>query len=382
PLSQAALQRIIDDSMLPKLKQDDIAGGLAAGLDATASQITNPVPVAARSPGMETLARWVRLPLNLLALAGALAVGWLISRLRRARPRSSQPIVATANPPSDTPPATVGALVQGRITDSELAGAILELGRRGPLSVEPESKSKIRIQLGKRAAARTEVEAQLWDALARLAGPDGVVDSGELARLPHEWRGIKETLREQLIAAGLYNARAADLRRPGYLVGAAALIGATVLGILAIASREPWGAAGAGALAIAGIAVIIYAYDMPGTTEAGETEAAHWRGYLAGLKDLGRRSPASLQEDVDLDVALPYLLAMGKANLLNKRLKEASEAGFNPAWLSRSLQPDQNRAGFYPVWVAYMGSLAPTSSGAGSMAGGAAAGGGGAGGSF
>jgi hypothetical protein len=86
---------------------------------------------------------------------------------------------------------------------------------------------------------------------------------------------------------------------------------------------------------------------------------------------------------VDLDEAMPYAVAMGAQGALKKHLERASGEGYAPAWLGRTGDTwGRDDGGFYPYWVAFHSSVAPSGGGGGGTSSGASAGGGGAGGSF
>ena len=148
---------------------------------------------------------------------------------------------------------------------------------------------------------------------------------------------------------------------------------AVAAGSAAAVGRELWGLLAAGLCLVAGLALTILGLAYPDTSGRGERAAAPWRAYRDALKRAARDATLPL----DLDAALPDAVAFGAASALDRRLKVASKAGYAPAWFVRhpSMGTD---AGFFPIWVAFHASAAPSST----SGGGAASGGGGAGGRF
>ncbi len=380
-LPESELKRISDQVVLPKLKSGDIAGGIAAALDTAAQSLTHgPPPPPPLSPIAQAAADVSSGPVslaNVLAVLLAAMLSLPVFQAWRNRPASAAPVVPTTMLPGDLAPALAGALVAGHITSSQFEATILDLARRGVLLIEPVGKTKVQIRLLERSAVQGEFEARVWDALLREAGPDQVISSHSLTKLRSHWQPAQDALRQELEGRGWYDPTIKARRRPLYFAGAAAIM----LAILAVAvtavGHQPWGVIGMGVFLIVGIFSLAYAGTMRETTVTGEAEAAPWRGYRAGLAAAKRDSART----VDLDQAMPYAVAFGEAANLNKRLEAAGERGYSPIWLGRPINADHWNGTFYPYWIAFHNSTAPSSS-SGTSTGGAAAGGGGAGGGF
>ena len=180
-----------------------------------------------------------------------------------------------------------------------------------------------------------------------------------------------------MIESGWFDPEAGSRRWPLYIAGILALLfGAAALVFTAV-SEEVWGLLGTIMLALAGFGAIITAASYPGTTPLGESRAQPWRGYLQGIKDI-RKQP---EVDLDLDEAMPYLVAMNATDQIDERLKRASTDGYVPAWLNSSQgAADWGVAGFYPYWIMFHSIASPSAGGTTST--GASGGSGGSGGSF
>ncbi len=380
-LPESELERISDQVVLPKLKSGDIAGGIAAALDAAAQSLTfGPPPPPPPSPIEQAAADVSNGPVSLVNIFAVLLGAILalpVFRAWRIRPASAAPVIPTTMPPGDLAPALAGALVTGHITNSLFEATILDLARRGALAIEPVGVKKVQVRLLGRSAVQDEFEARVSDALQQQADEDQVISSKSLTKVQGHWKPAQEALRRELEARNWFDPAIQVRRRPLYLVGAVAILLAMLAGLTTAVGHQPWGIFGMGLLGVIGIVALIFGGTMRETTATGEAEAAPWRGYRAGLAAAKRDTAHT----VDLDQAMPYAVAFGEAASLNKRLESAGERGYTPIWLGRTTDATAWNGNFYPYWVAFHSSTTPSSSG-GTSAGGAAAGGGGAGGGF
>ncbi|HET7034969.1 MAG TPA: TPM domain-containing protein [Thermomicrobiaceae bacterium] len=376
-LPKSELQSIYDTSMAPRLKSDDLYGALAAGLDAVAHQLQfGKIP----SNRAATLMKYLREPLEGLAVVGAALVGLVAWRVRQSRLARGIDAPPTTTPPADLSPAMAGALVDGRVSDRLMEATLLDLARRGALSIDPAEHHKAQIRLLDARVAKAPMERQLWDQLAIEATPDSVVSSGRLGSLRREWKQAQEDLEQSLEEQGLFDPGIGARRNPGYIAGGFALLAAFGLWRVLGGLHDQWSALSIVLLALAGAAAIWAAYSLPATSAAGEKLAADWRGYRKGIKSAAKGPIHGA--DLDLDTVFPFAVALGVAGAFDHRLKEAEKSGYNPAWLSRTLTsgtPGQ-RTHYYNTWHAFHSSVTPSSSGG--SGGGASSGGGSAGGSF
>jgi uncharacterized membrane protein YgcG len=372
-LPREELQRIYDTVMAPRLRDGDLARGISAGLDASAHSLTFGPPLPSTTERVTSFI--AGLPLIVLSLLSLGAVWWLYRRGMRLR-RLVSPEPPTFSPPGDLAPAIAGALVLGRVTNGQMQAAVLTLARRDALIIEPVGRRSIQVRLLNRPTGLSALEAQVWQILSTAAESGGLITGRHLAQLANKWGPAVKALRTDLVAHGWYASSAIHRRLPLYLTG----IGALVLGVagfvIASIGQQGWGFGGAVVLCVAGGLGLVCGAALPETTAEGERVARPWRAYQAGLKSLTHRPDVA----VDLDVALPYAVALGVASRLNACLKQASAEGYAPAWFGHGAEDRWGSVGFFPYWVVFGHSVAPTSP-AGATSG-AAAGGGGAGGSF
>ncbi len=104
----------------------------------------------------------------------------------------------------------------------------------------------------------------------------------------------------------------------------------------------------------------------------GGREALRWKAYRAGLKSAAADSSVTM----DLDEALPDVIAMGLGDAYRSRLKEASAEGST----LRAFQSVPATSGFIP-WIMFTGAFASSSGAGTSVSTGGSGGGGGAAGS-
>ncbi len=387
-LPQAELDRIRTDVMSPLLTSGQTAAGIAAGLQQVAHDLVYGPPPP---PQPQVVSAFLgRLPYNILALLFASAVGLLYTRMRRQSPLSTAGDGVHIDPlalatPGDLSPALAGALIKGRVSDTQIEATVLDFARRGLLTIEPVGAKKVQMRLTGDGKGLTGFEQSVWESLDEQADEsDHTLSGDDIARARLKWSAPRDALSRDLTERGWYDPGAASTRRrPLYIAGAVGMALAAVSILLIVLSKEGWAAVGMVICLIASVAAFIGAYSVPNTTVEGEIAAAPWRGYQASVSDRGY--------EPNLDTDLPYIVSMGLLGKLSSRLKAASERGFSPAWFHAETESDGQRVttytpGFYPYWMVFHSSMSPVSSGGsasgGYSGGGAAGGGGGSAGSF
>ena len=379
-LPQYELDRITS-AMLNELADEQTAEGIATGLRMIADSLETgppPPPEPSRFEQIsEDIAGGMISPLNAVAAVVVAGVAYVWRRVWSARPTTNVPATPVTTPPGDLIPAAAGALVTRAISDTQVEATILDLARRNALAIEPEDgKKKVQVRLTNPDVVENPFEAEVWKALEANAVESGLITSKKLAGVRSKYGPAKDVLRDGMVDRGWFDPDATSRSVPLYIAGGVALLLGLAGFIATVASESPWGIAGTVALGGIGLAGIIAAASYPATTAEGEAEAQPWRGYLKGLKDARK----DLAVDIDLDEAVPYLVAMNAGSQLDDRLKGASENGYAPAWLNSSReQATWGAAGFYPYWITFHSVATPTAS---VGAGGASAGSGGSGGSF
>lgn len=382
-LPQYELDRIYSDQMAPLLKQGDFAGAIGTVLTTVQRDVTfgppPPPPPSAFERFSADTTRGPISPVNLIGLLLAVVGAVLTTRLLQPAVRPSEAPTARTTPPGNLPPAVAGALVAGSASDNGLMQATLfDFAARGALAVEPISDDKVRIHLLGDLRPNSDWETALWETLRLQAGEHGSIEHDEIAKLQSHWDAPKEQLHDALVNRGWFDATVPSRRRTLYATGAILfLLGIGGL-ILAAAGAQPVGAVGGGLLAITGVTIFILAARMRENSSAGEVEALPWRGLQRGLEIFGKE----WDDPLDLDMVMPYAVALGVAKSLEKRFEAASDEGYQPIWLGPMQFRGSSNISSYMCWAAINSAITPASTGAGFSGAGAAAGGAGAGGSF
>jgi uncharacterized membrane protein YgcG len=358
-LPEYELRRIYDDVMQPLLADDQTAAGIGAGLDQLANSLAvGPPPPPQPSAFQRAASTVAGLPLAIVALIASAGLAFLGGRLWSARPLPVGAGGATTQRPDDLPPAIAGALVKRRIEPHALVEAtLLDFARRGGVVMEPRGQKALAVRLSDERVVRSPYERIVWDILANSADRDGLITEKDLKALRKVDKPFAEALREELESNGWYSRDVRARQTPLYLGGMVALILAAVAFILTVAGQQPWGLFGIVLLVAAGIALLCLGAVYPRTTADGESIAAPWHAYYAGLK-----AAAKERQTLDLDLVLPDVVAFGLISVLDKVLKEASEAGYAPSWFVQGTGHQPTMVAFYPYWSIFHGSTSPTSS--------------------
>lgn len=371
-------EAIIEDELVPPLRDGDVHGSLTAALDRMASSITNGPPTTAFQRFSRNASDgWLPWAALVAAVGGALGAVPLFRRRQVSRAQAGPPTLD--RPSGGLSPAVAGALVAGAPQATALPATLLDLAARGALVIEPEqeagrfSKPSIQVRLRRGGEVRDEVEAAVWRELENLASGD-VVPSKQLQELSGKTKGPFAAIRAQLDANGWDNPAAGRDRGALYGIGAVAFllaIGALIVG----GNGGHWLGAGIATalLAMVAVAAFVMGASYPTLSVAGQEAAAPWRAYRDGLKRAGKDEAIAL----DLDAALPDIVALNLGTSMDKRLKAAGSSGQTlRAFSGATGMRDGATIASFPFWVAFNSSVTSTSASGGTVSGGSAGGGG------
>jgi uncharacterized membrane protein YgcG len=374
----------IRNEMIELLGEDRMADAIVLGLDMAANYLdSGPPEPTALETFVEGIASGPFSLINALsvAMAGFLGViGW---RLWQGRPRAGNGHeVTTVTPPSNLHPALAGALVQGKVGNSQVEALMLDLAQNGAIALEPDESrwsKRVRVRILNQRRAFTAFELELLRILATRAGDDQVLDQNALTRAQSRCDSVQDLIKNDLVKAGWFDPEAGRKSVPLWITASVALAaGLSVIIVPLAVLDEGWALIGGGMLLLVGAILFGMAASYPYKTVEGERQAAPWRGYRNGLK-------AAAREDygiVDLEEAFPFIVSMGLTGDFHKHLDTASKAGYVPAWIVAAGHQQRAMAdNWFLYWGAFHGSMNPSSSGSGG-AGGAASGSGGSGGRF
>ncbi|MCJ0892893.1 TPM domain-containing protein [Rhodococcus sp. ARC_M5] len=370
-------EAIVEDVLIPPLRDGDVAGSLTSGIDRLRSDIRNGPPVTALDrfadgPG----STWLPWAGSVISIVGLL----LVAALFRGRAKStvSRQSPTTVRPDQATDAAYATALVHRSAQPSGMPGTVLALAAADALTFEPDKKpgkfdkGTVRIRLLDRTRARGEVQEAVWSMLADRA-EDDVVPGDELKKVARG-PGVTKNLVDARLRAGGFVADGTGRRRI-VLAGLGVLGGVVAVGGIAVATsgaQAMWFAVVASALLlVAGLSTaIVYSR----FSVAGLDAARPWEAYRDGLKQAAKDD----DESVDLNAALPDIVALGLAPAFRKRLEAATDPGSDTPLRAFTSPAGANYAAGDPVvlpWAAFSGVF--VSSGSGSVASGGGAGGGG-----
>lgn len=373
-------QAIVEDALIPPLREGDVPAALGAALDRLGSSIRNGPPVSAFEAFAAQAARtW--LPWTAAAVAAAGLAGALLLRRGRARPGRGRTHAPTTRRPGDLPPVLAGALVSGGPSAGTVPAVVLALAGRGAVAVEAEEAKgswgtpAVRVRLVDKHLVRDDVERAVWDRLAELADGD-VVDSAGVTTVAVSPGPVHEAVRADLLGRGWLDPRARGVQLGLTAIGVVTFLGTIAAFVLAAAGGGP-PATWAGVAALVAVTVLAFWLLVvhPTLTTKGQEVAAPWKAYRDGLQQAAKDERAPL----DLDAALPDAVAMGIGDALGDRMKAATEAGVPLRAFGTDPTGSAHLATF-PWWIAFTSTTSPASSSS-TVSGGGAGGGGGAAGS-
>jgi uncharacterized protein (TIGR04222 family) len=372
---------IVEDALVPPLREGDVHGSLVAALDRLGSSIRSGPPVSDfdrfAAGAANSWLPWASIGLAAVGLAVALV---LYGRRSRTDRRAPEP---TTSRPGDLSPALAGALVAGGPPPQVVPAVLLDLAGRGALAIEAEHEGgvvtspKVRIRLVDKRAVEDGVERAVWDRLAEKAR-DGVVASKDLSSIAGGSGQVRDAVRAQLRERDWIDPRATGARAAFAVIAVVGLVAGVFALVLTAAGGGPLPAwIGVVALVGAAVTAFVFLFGYPGLTPAGLEAAAPWSAYREGLK----RAAKDRHVQLDLDTALPDAVAMGLGDALGDRMKAAAEAGVPLRAFTASTAAGGAHLASFPWWIAFTSSTTSTSSASSTVSGGGAGGGGGAAGS-
>jgi hypothetical protein len=292
---------------------------------------------------MQTVAPIASFFVLLLSLAIAAGGGIALVLLWYSRVREPKvgPVPARLEqPPSDLAPPLAGTLVDGSADVQDAVAILVDLARRGVLSLKEEATPygpDVRVALHRPTEdpALERYERVLLVALFGRGVSEGeVLLSQSRLRFAAAVPILVQRLYDAVVAAGLYSANPAVVRHRFATLGTTAL----ALGLLiAIVSALLIGSIVAAAwlpgvlLMLLGAATLWLSRKMPSRTMRGALEAARWQAFRAHLLE----EPASTYKLGDASLA--YAVAFGADREFLHRLE--SPGGAQPRWSPQPVGP-------------------------------------------
>ena len=311
-------------------------------------------------------------------IGGAAALG-LIARAYRREGTVEAPL-STPLPPGDLPPALVGRLT-GQANG--VMGALFDLAQRGRLEIHEQAgwlgTKQHHLELKPGDEPLRAHEQALLDALFKPGRTTLALSEVPMRLAGH--RPFEQAVEAELTARGWFDPerKAARIRLVmGWMFGLFVSLGLFLAGIAwggaaAEAGRDsliaPAALVGAGAgLFLVSLVGLIQAGSLSTLTEAGEAEAARWKGFGQYLKDVSRgREPVTRPDYFERYLALAAVFGLGAA--WARHFQKLGGAPL-PVWFHAA-------AGGHGDFGAIVAVMAASDSSAASAAGGAAGGAGG-----
>lgn len=255
----------------------------------------------------------------LVLIGGPLSL-LLLWYLRGRDPRVAMPASYLSEPPSDDPPGVAGTLVDEKADMQDIVATLVDLGRRGYLTIEEERKSGF---LGmtnfdftfRRTDKPTDdlrpYERTLLDKVFGRRDHRRMSDLRD--RFYTAIPKIQTQLYDELVRRGYFQASPNKVRRRYTLLGFALLVGTVVGGVcLAVALAEytvmvvcpPAG------LAVTAVGLVIVGQFMAAKTRQGAEQAARWTAFKRYLEQIERYTDLS-QAAGQFEKYLPYAVAFG-----------------------------------------------------------------------
>lgn len=290
-----------------------------------------------------------------LAISLLLLAGGLVGVTARWFARGRDPDVGSVprildEPPGDLPPGLVGALLDEQVQIRDILAALLDLARRGHLTIEetPSSggflgmgKSKRDFRLTRRPGPEVERSLRPHERmlLRSLFGSAQSVELSDLRNTFHErLPSLREAMYGEMVSAGLAPEDPQRVRRRYITLGIALTIGGFFVGVFVWGVLQPWTDAGGLpflALAVVGAALSVLGFSMPRRTRLGAEQAARWRAFREHLARVARGGDERIS-----------------GQLFERYLQYAVAFGLQDSWLAELDRVVQRDTNWTPTWYA------------------------------
>ena len=258
--------------------------------------------------------------LGALLLIGGPLVLVLLWYLRGRDPQVSLPADYLTEPPSGDRPGMAGTLVDEKADMEDIIATLVDLARRGYLTIEEERKSGLfGASNYEFTFRRTEKPADdlLHYERKLLSGVFGRSTERSLSDLRNRFYKhvpkIKRYLYEEIVKRGYFRASPEQIRNRYIGIGIGALVATCALGICLFIALSDYTAATvcpAIGIGITAIGIVIVGQFMPAKSRQGAEQAARWRAFKRYLKEIERYTDLSQATD-QFEKYLPYAIAFG-----------------------------------------------------------------------
>lgn len=356
-VSDSELSSIVEDALIPPLREAAVADSFAAGMTAFEQAATTPeTPSSLRTwaASATTVGGWVTW--IGVVLAALMALGGAALDRRRARGPEPAPSPTLVRP-DDLPAALGASLALADPAPSGQLGTLLELARDGAIEVQARSSGDTSgtdstagtdadvdwwLHLGSPEAITDPLGAELWERLRERGDAAGWVEPEGVREVMDDVAPHHEVVRAVLAERGWADPAA---RRRRFWLNAlwlSAFVLTLPVVMIAITGGSWWPTVSVVALALAGAVTLRWSVRQWPFSGEGAARAAPWAAYRAGLnqarKPRADTQPAgatadALAEPDALAQVLPDVVALGLDSAWNARLSAAEKAGVTVPYL-------------------------------------------------
>lgn len=255
-----------------------------------------------------------------LVLIGGPLLVYLLWYTRGRDPKVGPIPEYITEPPDDTPPGVLGTLIDERADMRDVIATIVDLGRRGHLSIEEEESKGIfglsshDFTFRKDDEAKTElnrVERQV------ISGIFGRGREKKLSDMKNKFYThlpkIQQRLYEQMVSRGFFKVNPETTRKRWQVLGIGSMAGTFFVGMFGLPALigysqfVPCVCVGFG---ITGLAMLLLGRAMPAKTRAGSEMAAKWLAFKNYLSRIEQHEDIERSTEL-FDRYLPYAIALG-----------------------------------------------------------------------
>jgi hypothetical protein len=216
-----------------------------------------------------------------------------------------------SEPPDNTPPAVVGTLVDEQATIRDIASTLIDLARRGYMTMTEEKSDFEFTRTGKSTEDLKQFERKTFNAVF------GKRESRSLNSMRYKFSSklpdIRRELYNELVAAGHINASPEGTRTRYTVLGGlllAAAAGAFFLGFSLLNAAIATAICPAFAIGVTGVTLIFVGRHMPRKTQKGAEAAANWMAFKKYLEEIERYDNLATSGEI-FERYLAYAVAFG-----------------------------------------------------------------------
>jgi hypothetical protein len=280
-LTQASLDRVLNDIIYPFFANNTIGPGIHTGIAYLSYDNLFAVPARLElSEQQETLHDLTNVGISGLTLLSVLGLGGLVLWIQR---RGNS---AAGEDSTIVSPFAAGALARGRVDASVVTGALLHLVRIGAVTPRMGATGELGLDVDREVPVTDPFACQVQRILVTEAGSTGRVEGAGMRRIQDILTPARDWLRDDLACRHLFN-RDALVESVWVLLGSAGV--ATVALFSLLPSMVALSRIGIASIVIAAIAIILallWVKRRSWTTPTGRHALATWQAANPNSDDM------------------------------------------------------------------------------------------------